>query len=349
MMKVTKFLGNKEVKVCDIPEPQIGKADDVKIKIHYCGICGSDVGAYAFPPLIVPSKLTKGEPPYIQGHEFTGEVVEIGAGVTKFKVGDRVTAEPVMYCGKCEQCLTGHHNICEDVSCIGYSADGAFANYIVWDEEKIYALPDNIDDKVGALIEPTGVAYGAVVDSGLKFNETCIVFGAGAIGIMAMQTANLMGAKMTIVIDIEQSRLELAKKMGATHIINAKEKNVVEEVMKLCPKGVDVAIEAAGANVTFNTAIYCLKKHGILQIVAMFHNPITIENQPAFMSKNLTLKMSSAAYQDRWEDLIDHISKGKLKPQMLISKEIILDNLIEEGIEPLMNDKSLYKILVKCD
>lgn len=347
-MKIAKFLGNKQVDFVDVAEPQIEKSKDVKIAIKYCGICGSDIGAYAYPPLVVPTTLGKGEAPYAQGHEFTGVVVEVGDDVSKIKVGDRVTAEPLIYCGECEECRSGHYNVCEQITCLGYAADGAFAQYIVIDEQNVHILPDNIDFKVGTLIEPTGVAYGAVVDSGLKFQDSCVIFGAGTIGIMAMQTANIMGAKMTIVVDVIEERLALARQMGATYTINASKEDTVNRVKELTGRGADVIIEAAGSQQTFTNAINCAKTHGIIQVVAMYHQPIVIENQVAFMGHDLTLKMSSAAYNGRFDDILRLISEGKLTPQKLISKEIMLDHLVDEGIEELMKNKKLYKVLVKC-
>lgn len=347
-MKIVKFLGNEEVDFVDVNEPMIEKGNDVKIAIQYCGICGSDLGAYAYPPLVVPSRLSKGEPPYAQGHEFTGVVVEVGQNVTRFQVGDRVTAEPLMYCGECEECRSGHYNVCEEITCLGYAADGAFAQYIVMDERNVHRLPENIDFKVGTLIEPTGVGYGAVVDSGLKFQDSCVIFGAGTIGLMAMQTANIMGAKMTIVVDVIEERLALAKEMGATYTINAMKENSVERIKELTKRGADVVIEAAGTQQTFNNAIDCAKTHGIIQVVAMYHKPLVIENQVTFMGHDLTLKMSSAAYNNRFDDILRLISEGKLTPQKLISKEIELEHLVDEGIKVLMKDKTLYKVLVKC-
>ncbi len=346
-MKIAKFLGNEQVDFVDIPEPQIERPYDVKIAVQYCGICGSDIGAYAYPPLNVPSNLARSEPPYAQGHEFTGIVTAVGDKVTKFKVGDKVTAEPLMYCGECDECKSGHYNVCEQITCIGYAADGAFAQYIVVEEKVVHDLPETMDFKTGTLIEPTGVGYGAVVDSGLKFNDTCVIFGAGTIGLMAMQTANVMGAKMTIVVDVVEERLELAKKMGATYVINAAKEDTVAKVMEYTGKGADVIIEAAGAQVTFNNAVLCAAKHGIIQVVSMFHGPLVIENQVAFMGKDLTLKMSSAAYNNRFDDIIRLIDRGRLTPQMLVSKEIPLEELVE-GIKALMTDKTMFKILVKC-
>lgn len=136
--------------------------------------------------------------------------------------------------------------------------------------------------------------------------------------------------------------------MGATHVINAREIDVVKRVWELTGHGADVCIEAAGAQTTLNQAISCTRKHGIIQIVAMFHGPLVIENQVEYMSKELTLRMSSAAYCNRFDTLLRLISEEKLTPQMLISKEITLEHLVDEGIIPLLSDKTLFKVLVKC-
>ncbi|MGN1342953.1 MAG: zinc-binding dehydrogenase [Traorella sp.] len=347
-MKVTKFLGNRQVENVDIPEPQIERDTDVKINVKYCGICGSDVGAYAFPLMEVPSRLARGKAPYVQGHEFTGVIEAVGSAVTKFKVGDRVTAEPLIYCGECEECKKGNYNLCEEISCIGYAADGAFCEHIVVEERNVHLLPDDVDFKVGALVEPTGVAFGAVVDSGLKPNDVCLVFGAGTIGIMAMQSAKALGASKTIIVDIADDRLNLAKDMGADYTINSKNEDVVKRVMEITKVGADIIIEASGSQIALDNAILCARKHAHLQIVAMYHQPIEIRNQVAFMPRDIHLTMSTAAYNGKFDRILNMIANGELTPQKLISKEIELKDLIEEGIEKLLVDKSLIKIMVKC-
>lgn len=191
-MWIANFLGNKKVEFKDIKEPQIERDDDVKIAIQYCGICGSDLESYVYPPLNVPSTLIRDVPPYAQGHEFTGIVIEVCKNVTRFKPRDYVTAEPLIYCEECENCKSGHYNVCEQITCLGYAANGAFAQFIVIEEKNVHLLPENIDFKVGIFIESTGVAYRAVVDSSLKFQDTCVIFRVGTIGLMVMQTTRIM-------------------------------------------------------------------------------------------------------------------------------------------------------------
>ena len=347
-MKVVKFLGNRQVEHVDIPVPQVERDTDVKINVRYCGICGSDVGAYAFPLMDIPSKLARGKAPYVQGHEFTGVVEAVGKAVTKFKVGDRVTAEPLIYCGECEECQKGNYNLCDDITYIGYGADGAFCEHIVVDERNVHLLPEDVDFKVGALVEPTGVAFGAVYDSGIKEGDVCLVFGAGTIGIMAMQSAKALGASKTIIVDIDDARLALAKEMGADYTINSKTEDCIAKVMEITKVGADIIIEASGSQIAFDNAVMCARKHAHLQIVAMYHHPITITNQVAFMPRDIHLTMSTAAYNGKFDHILDLMGKGILTPQKLLSKEIELKDLIEEGMEKLLTDKSLIKVMVKC-
>lgn len=347
-MKSTKFVDKEKIEYLDLPEPQITDPDEIKIKVKYCGICGSDLSAYLHGATVVPSILAKDEPPYTHGHEFSGEVVAIGSKVTRFKIGDRVTGEPLLYCGECDSCKEGYYNACEHVSGLGYSGNGAFAEYLIMKEKSVHHIPDEIDDKLGTLIEPSAVSYGAVVDSGMKEGDTCVVFGMGPIGIMAMQAANALKAKYTIAVDINDDRLAIAKKMGATYTINGSKENVVEKIKEITKKGCDIAIEAAGTETTFNQALESTKSRGTIQCVAMYYQPLSIHNPYAFNTKELTLKMSQSAYiKNRFEKVIELIATKQLYPELLLSKEITLDHL-DEGMKELVNNKSLYKVIVKC-
>lgn len=347
-MKAAKFIGSTHVEYVDVSEPQIKCDDELKIKVHYCGICGSDLSAYKVGDT-VEENTPIDDRPFTHGHEFSGVVVEIGKSVSNFKVGDRVTGEPLLSCGECEACKAGYYNACEHVSGLGYGANGAFAEYLVMKEESVHHIPDTIDDVLATLIEPSAVSYGAVADSGIKQGDVCVVFGVGPIGIMAMQAANAFGARMCVCVDISDDRLAVAKKMGATHTINSLKEDPVKRIKELTGNGCDIAIEAAGTEITFNQALECLKSHGQMQCVAMYYKPITINDPYSFNNKELTLRMSQSAYiKGRFEKVIDLIAKGVLYPGELVSKIIDLDEL-DQGMKELINNKSLYKVVVRCD
>lgn len=347
-MKAAKFIGSTHVEYVDVEEPKIQYDDEVKIRIHYCGICGSDLSAYKMGDP-APGDTPDGRMPFTHGHEFSGVITEVGKAVTDFKVGDRVTGEPLLYCSECEACRAGYYNACEHVSGLGYGADGAFAEYLVMKAKSVHHIPDSIDDVLATLIEPSAVSYGAVADSGIKKGDTCVVFGVGPIGIMAMQAANAFGAKMCICVDISDDRLAVARKMGATYTINSLQEDPVKKIRELTGNGCDIAIEAAGAEATFNQALECVKSHGQVQCVAMYYKPLTIQDPYAFNNKELTLRMSQSAYiKGRFEKVIGLISDGSLYPRDLISKIIDLDEL-DKGLEELTRDKSLYKVVVRCD
>jgi threonine dehydrogenase-like Zn-dependent dehydrogenase len=248
---------NPCITITDVPSPAVGR-DDLLIKVAYCGICGSDTHTYETDNegYIVFSGLAK--LPCILGHEFTGEVVETGSEVLGFKKGDIITSESVMWCGKCVPCRTGMPNQCENVELMGLSVDGAFAELISVNAKycwKLNALEDRLarEDvlKLGTLIEPIGCAYNGIFVSGGGFlpGSYAIVYGAGPIGLGAVLLLKAAGAAKIIAVDVVGERLEIAEKLGADHIINARKEGQPEKIiMQLTTgRGAEIQVEAAGA------------------------------------------------------------------------------------------------------
>ena len=346
-MKAAVIYGTKDVRIEDVPEPKVSKGK-VKIKVAWCGICGSDLHAYhhGFGLALEEHPLSKKKVPLILGHEFAGVVTEVGEGVTHVSVGDKVAVEPNLYCGECIYCRRGDYNLCKlsNAGFLGLSDDGGFAEYVVADAKHFYKLPDNMSLEEGALVEPTAVAYHAVKRSGLKLGDTVAIFGAGPIGQLVLLCANAAGAAKTIVVDVSKERLAKAKELGATVVINPAEENAEEKIFSLAPDGVDVAFEAAGAQPTFTTALSVLKKKGTLLVVAGFSKDVTMNTNPLLF--NETNIRFTLAYANEFPTVIDLISQGKLDVTKVITKKIKLDNLVKDGIELLSVDKSQSKILV---
>ncbi|NLW55236.1 MAG: alcohol dehydrogenase catalytic domain-containing protein [Firmicutes bacterium] len=243
----------------------------VVVKIVSSAICGSDLH-------IFKGKHPSAPLPVTIGHEFSGEVVATGSEVTKVKIGDRVTVEPVVTCGKCMPCRTGNYGYCEQISFTYRTGNGAMADYITVEEAYLYKLPEHLSYDAGALLEPLSVATHAVRRAEIEMGEKVLVIGAGAIGLLIAALCRLRGATEVAIVDFLPKRLEMAMELGATTVINPSEQSVEEAVKELTGgSGVDKSFECVGMEVTFNQAMMALRKNGLATIVGIFEQPqITI-------------------------------------------------------------------------
>ncbi len=246
-----------KLEVRDWPDPEIGP-QDVLLEIRACGVCGSDMHFYETDEddYILYPGLTKF--PTILGHEFSGKVVEMGQEVELLEIGDMVTVEEMIWCGRCIPCRNGYPNHCTNLEEIGFTIPGAFANYIAVDEKfcwKIDAIAERFGDEerayeVGALSEPTSVAYNAMFEraGGFRPGHYVSVFGAGPIGLAAIGLAKAAGAGTIAAFELSPQRRELAKQVGADYVYDPREVNASEVLMELSKgAGFDFHVEAAGA------------------------------------------------------------------------------------------------------
>ena len=257
-MKTLTLTEYNKFEIAEINKPQ-PNADEVLIKIEACGICGSDVHG-------MNGSTGRRQPPMIMGHEAAGTIVDMGTAVDGFAIGDRVTFDSTIYCGKCRFCLSGKINLCEDrrvigVSCDEYKSQGAFAEYIALPPRVLYKFGEKLDFAKACMVEPLSIAFHAVNISDIKLGSTVVVIGAGIIGQMVVQTVRRAGAGKLVVVDLDDDRLALALKHGADHGLNSSNCNVVKTVEKLTEGNMaDLVIEAVGAEVTIRTGLSCLKK-----------------------------------------------------------------------------------------
>ncbi len=246
------------------PEPG---PNDVLVRVHRVGVCGSDVHYYTHGRIggfIV-------EKPIVLGHEMAGVIEDVGPGVDRSRIGERVAVEPGVPDRTCEWCRRGRYNLCPNVVFMATPPyDGALADYIVSPSDFAFALPDNVSLDEGAMMEPLSVGVYAIHRSGLKAGDTVAVFGAGPIGLVTLQVARAAGAGAITVIDLEPGRLATAKRLGATTIINAKETNAVEALMAgTGNRGVDIVFEAAGNARTAGDAVRIAKRGGKVVMIGL--------------------------------------------------------------------------------
>jgi threonine dehydrogenase-like Zn-dependent dehydrogenase len=248
---------NPSINIVDEPEPNLG-SDELLIKVKYCGICGSDTHVFesdsnGYIIFSGPAKL-----PCILGHEYSGEIIEVGRDVSGFKNGDIVTGESIFWCGKCLPCRSGMLNQCDNIELMGLTTNGAFSEYIAVKAKYCWVL-NSLEErfsrdeifKIGALIEPLGCAYNGIFISGNGFypGAYAAIYGAGPIGLGAVLLLKAAGAAKIIVVDVIDERLEIAKKMGADYVYNLSKTDRIEKVIMdiTADWGVDIQVEAAGA------------------------------------------------------------------------------------------------------
>ena len=234
----------------DVPEPSVG-ADDVKIKIRKTAICGTDLHIYNWDEW---SQKTI-ETPRVIGHEYVGEICEVGKNVKNWSVGDIVSGEGHIVCGKCRNCLAGNGHLCKETIGVGVNRDGAFAEYLVIPQENVRKCEKDIDEELYSIFDP----FGNAVHTALSFEltgEDVLVTGAGPIGIMAAAVCKHVGARHVVITDINDDRLKLAQKLGIKHTVNTQKEDLSEVMEKLYIKeGFDVGLEMSGSEAALNTMI----------------------------------------------------------------------------------------------
>lgn len=347
-MKAAVWHSQGDVRVEDVELKPL-KADEVKVRVAYTGICGSDLHEYqegpVFVPVEEPDELTGGQAPLTMGHEFSGFIAEVGPEVTEFKVGDSVSVNPTITHRKSPDGV----DVYDGYSFIGLSTDGGFAPYVNVPEGNLYHIPAEFSKRLAATIEPTSVAVQAVKEGELKFGETVAIFGAGPIGVLVAAAAKAAGATKIIAIDLSAVRLEKAQAMGATDVINPAEvDDAIAEIEKIVPGGVDVSFEVAGVQPTFEQAIDATRPRGHVVIVSIFAKPISFDPMQ-LMNAGVKLTTSIAYSRETFQQTVDLVASGQIDVAPVITDEIALDDIVEKGFESLTHDKSQAKILVNLE
>jgi len=294
----------------DVPEPKVGH-NDVLIEIGKTAICGTDMhiynwDAWARKTIPVPMQV---------GHEYFGRIVEVGSEVKGFKSGDRVSGEGHITCGYCRNCRAGRRHLCRNTVGVGVNRPGAFAQYLAIPADNAFKLPDSISDDVASILDP----FGNATHTALAFNmvgEDVLITGAGPIGIMAVAIARFVGARHVVITDVNDYRLELAKKMGATRAINVQRESLDQTMRDLgMQEGFDVGLEMSGNAAAFRDLLRTMHHGGSVAILGIPPDDTSIDwNQVIF--KGLTLKgIYGREMFETWYKMASLLQSGlKLEP-----------------------------------
>jgi len=324
------------------PVPQVGD-HEVLIKIMAVGVCGSDVHYYEngrIGRFVV-------EKPIILGHECAGMIAAVGASVTRFHIGDRVAIEPGVTCGRCSACKEGRYNLCPDVQFLATPpVDGAFVQYMTIREDMVFPIPDHLTYEEAALNEPFSVGIHAAKRCQLQPGTTVAIMGMGPVGLMAVAAAKSFGASRIIVTDLEQVRLEAARRMGATHVINVREEDAIERIRELTGGvGVDTAWETAGNPKALQTALHSLRRGGKLVIVGLPAQDEIPLNVP-FIADNEVDIYGVFRYANTYPMGIEFLASGTIDTKSLITDRYPLEQT-QEALERAIHNKSgSLKIMV---
>jgi len=284
MKALVKLRPEKGIWMENVPVPEIG-INDVLIKIKKTAICGTDLHIYKWDDWSQKTIKT----PMTIGHEYMGVIVDKGAGVKNVRIGDRVTGEGHIACGHCRNCRRGKLHVCENSIGVGVNRDGAFAEYLSLPEVNVVHLDDRIPDEIASIMDP----FGNATHTALSFpvlGEDVLITGAGLIGTMATAICKFAGARHIVVTDLSEYRLEIARKMGATHTVNGRNGETVEGARKeLKLRGFDVGLEMSGAPTAFREMIDNMYNGSKIALLGILPNSTTVDwNEIIF--KALTLK-----------------------------------------------------------
>ena len=314
-MKSLLLSAYNHLEIADTPMPTAGTGE-VLVRVEACGICGSDVHGY-------DGSSGRRIPPIVMGHEAAGTVAGVGSGVHEYAEGDRVTFDSTVYCGKCAYCAHGEVNLCENrqvigVSCGDYRRHGAFAEYVAVPQRILYHLPEGFSFTEAAMLEAASVALHAVRVSEASGGETALVIGAGMIGLLTLQAARAAGCARVLIADVDETRLELAKQVGADEVLHCSGAELSAEVNRLTEgRGADLVYEAVGRNETVTAAIDCTRKAGTVTLIGNIQPEVTLPLQKV-VTRQLRLQ-GSCASSGEYPQAIELIASGRMQVGPLIS------------------------------
>jgi (R,R)-butanediol dehydrogenase/meso-butanediol dehydrogenase/diacetyl reductase len=352
-MKAIVWHAAKDLRLEDIPEPPDPGPDEAIVEVAYCGICGSDLHEYSEGPVMIrpgPHPLTGEAPPLALGHEFSGRIAALGparAGAVAGgpAVGARVTVDPCWRCGVCYWCRRGEYHLCKVGGAVGLASQGAMARFVRVPVAGLVPLPDAVDDRTGALVEPLAVGLHAVNRSGIRSGDTVLISGFGPIGASVLLNAGAAGAGAIYVSEPHPARRTLAEQMGATVAYDPGAADVRREVFAATGKvGPDAVFECTGIPALLPAAVDTVRKGGRVVIVGIGHGHAPIEpNRISLFEREV---VGSLGYQDDLPRAVRLLAAGRIDPGPYVSAVVPLGDALSGGFDALIEDRAQLKILI---
>ncbi|MBY0544053.1 MAG: L-threonine 3-dehydrogenase [Gammaproteobacteria bacterium] len=341
MKALCKLKPEPGIWMIDAPEPSYGH-NDVMIKIKKTAVCGTDIHIYKWDEWAQKTVPV----PLITGHEFVGEIVAMGSEVTGFQIGDRVSAEGHITCGFCRNCRAGKRHLCRNTVNTGVQRQGCFAEYAVYPAFNVFKLPDDVPDHLAAILDP----FGNATHTALTFNlvgEDVLITGAGPIGVMAVAIARHVGARHVVITDVNEYRLELARKMGATRAINTNKVGLAEVMASLrIQEGFDVGLEMSGNPQAFNQMLDHMNHGGRVALLGIIPTQTGIDwNHVIF--KCLTIKgIYGREMFETWYKMVSMLQSG-LVIEPIITHEFAVDDF-DQAFQTMLTGQS-GKVILNWD
>lgn len=325
----------------EVPMPEPG-TDEALVKIMRIGVCGSDIHVYH-------GKHPFTKYPVTQGHEVSGKVVAVGRDVKTLRIGQRVTIEPQVFCGECYPCRTGKYNLCEKLRVMGFQTTGTASEYFAVDASKVTPLPEYMTFNEGAMIEPLAVTVHAAGRAGDLSGKKIAVLGAGPIGNLLAQSVKALGAAETLISDISDYRLELARRCGVDHAVNTAKTDFGEALASAFgPDKADVIFDCAGNDTTINQAIRCARKGSQIILVAVFANMASVD-LAVLNDHELDLNTSMMYRHEDYLEAIRLVGEEKIQLKPLMSRHFAFRDYLEAYRFIDANRETTMKVLIDVD
>ena len=335
MKALRKMEPGPGLELVEVDIPQI-KSNEVLIKVIKRAICGTDLHIYKWDEW----SANRLKPPVTTGHEFYGEIVEIGEDVTHYKVGELVTAEMHVVCNQCYQCRTGNAHLCENVVILGVDGDGAFADYVAIPESNLWRVPKEIDPELAAIYDPFGNAVHTVM-AGETVGKSFLILGGGPIGLAAIPVAKAAGASIVILSEVLEYRKNLGKTMGADVVIDPIKESIIEKVMNLTKgEGVDVVLEMSGNPNAIDQGFKCIRKGGRYSLLGIPSKPIIINFAKDIIFPGINIQgINGRRMFETWYLMDAFLISGKVDLKPLITHRFKMEDF-KEAFETGLSGKA---------
>jgi L-iditol 2-dehydrogenase len=331
MMHAAVLFGPRDIRIIERPVPQPGPGE-VLVKVAMCGTCGSDLKVYhgQFRPTLPYGAFTP-------GHDWTGTVVALGETVDEFAVGDKVCIEAHHGCGRCDNCLVGKYTACLNYGnaskghrATGITANGGFAQYVLHHVGALYKMPPQVSFKDAVLLTTAGTGlYGLDAAGGYVAGYDIVIFGPGPVGLMTVQACKQLGAARVILVGTRPNRLEMGRRLGADHLINAREQDPVAVIQELTGgAGVDLAIECSGAVDTPQQCVQVTKRGGKILVLAYYPQPITLDLS-SVVRNDITIHTTRGEGGNNVRRAVSLAAQGRLRGAELVTHEFPLQDIAE--------------------
>jgi len=343
MKAIAKMQAGPGAQIVDVPEPQITRPDQIKVKVLATSICGTDYHIYTW------DRWSAGrvKPPRIMGHEFAGEVVEVGTDVTNLKVGDYISGESHWVCGHCRQCLLNERHVCANTRILGVDVDGCFAPYVVVPQGSAWKNDRSIPPYLACIQDPLGNAVHATL-AGEVVGRSVAVLGCGPIGIFAVAVARAAGASTVYASDTRDYRLDLAKQLGATETLNVTRDDLEKFIAARTDGGVDVVLEMSGAPIAIQQAMRIARRGGRVSLMGIPAQKVELDMAEDMIFKGLNVQcIVGRKLYETWDTMRSLLASGRLDIEAAITHRLPFEQY-DHGMA-LMRDGLCGKVVFEME